>query len=119
MADLSGGWDAGRVTSTAVYPTEQRANSHVVVERRFLEFLRSFRIDNVFLYRDQLQKNLLLRERFIEVDMAHLLSCDEDLASNIKERPKEYLALVRAACMSRPVGGRWWCCVLTVRDRAV
>ncbi|KAL2919540.1 minichromosome maintenance protein 5 [Polyrhizophydium stewartii] len=97
MADLSGGWDAGRVTSTAVYPTEQRANSHVVVERRFLEFLRSFRIDNVFLYRDQLQKNLLLRERFIEVDMAHLLSCDEDLASNIKERPKEYLALFEKA----------------------
>ncbi|TPX72100.1 hypothetical protein SpCBS45565_g00480 [Spizellomyces sp. 'palustris'] len=91
------GWDTGRVFDTQVYPTESGEETRAAIEKKFVEFLRSFRIDNVFLYRDQLRQNLIIKQYFLEVDMAHLMSFDEDLTNQIKEKPAEYLPLFEDA----------------------
>ena len=49
--DLNGGWDNGAVYTTNVYPGEQSEQSHNAIEQQFVEFLRNFRLDNVFTYR--------------------------------------------------------------------
>ncbi|KAJ3089561.1 minichromosome maintenance protein 5 [Quaeritorhiza haematococci] len=94
------GWDAGRVYYTNVVPgtedDEYNAQpdgnpSPAAIERRFLEFLRTFRIDNNFVYRDQLRQNLIMKLYFLEVDLAHLISFDEALANKVKDHPAEYL----------------------------
>ncbi|KAJ3022004.1 minichromosome maintenance protein 5 [Thoreauomyces humboldtii] len=94
------GWDAGRVFNTQVYPSDSGEDSRATIERRFVEFLRTFRIDNVFVYRDQLRQNLIIKQYFLEVDMAHLMSYDEDLTNQIKEKPGEYLPLFEDALKS-------------------
>ncbi|KAI8927661.1 MCM2/3/5 family-domain-containing protein [Entophlyctis helioformis] len=100
MADLAGGWDNGRVFTTAVYAGDQRDDSPVVIERKFGEFLRNFRLEAEYIYREQLRQNLIVNQNFVEVDMGHLLSYDEELANNLKERPKEYLALFENAVVT-------------------
>ncbi|KAJ8330738.1 minichromosome maintenance protein 5 [Batrachochytrium dendrobatidis] len=100
MADLSGGWDTGKIYSTAVFPGEQKDESAIVVERKFLDFLRSYRQENVFIYREQLRQNLLIKQNYIEVDLAHLMNFNEELANNFKEKPKENLALLEKAAVT-------------------
>ncbi|KAI8911962.1 hypothetical protein PhCBS80983_g03226 [Powellomyces hirtus] len=91
------GWDTGRVFDTQVYPSESATDTRANIEKKFVEFLRTFRIDNVFLYRDQLRQNLIIKQYFLEVDMAHLMSYDEDLTNMVKEKPGEYLPLFEDA----------------------
>lgn len=50
MAAL-GGWDSGRVYTTAVYAGEQRDDSQTVIEQKFVDFLRNFRLEHEFIYR--------------------------------------------------------------------
>ncbi|KAI8823127.1 MCM2/3/5 family-domain-containing protein [Fimicolochytrium jonesii] len=91
------GWDAGRVFNTQVYPNSSGDDSRAAIEKKFVEFLRTFCIDNVYIYRDQLRQNLIIKQYFLEVDMAHLMSYDEDLTNQLKEKPAEYLALFEDA----------------------
>ncbi|KAJ1344472.1 hypothetical protein BSLG_001032 [Batrachochytrium salamandrivorans] len=182
MADLNGGWDTGRVYSTAVFPGEQREESALVVERKLVDFLRSYRQENVFIYRDvsspandhlsrrgvepvgclcvdlsnhslcavlishdtvlvvidqrsasilflvylvplrpstmfrfafssrlasgkdlpdeQLRQNLIIKQYFLEIDLAHLMNYNEELANNFKDKPKEHIALLEKAAVT-------------------
>ncbi|KAH6582578.1 hypothetical protein BASA50_010686 [Batrachochytrium salamandrivorans] len=100
MADLNGGWDTGRVYSTAVFPGEQREESALVVERKLVDFLRSYRQENVFIYREQLRQNLIIKQYFLEIDLAHLMNYNEELANNFKDKPKEHIALLEKAAVT-------------------
>eukprot|EP00842_Homolaphlyctis_polyrhiza_P004395 jgi/Hompol1/4957/HPOL_001889-RA len=100
MADFANGWDVGRVYSTAVYQAEQRENSNEVIERKFVDFLRNFRDGAEFIYREQLRRNVMREEYMVEVDMAHLLAYDEELANQLKDHPKEFIALFEKAVVS-------------------
>jgi DNA replication licensing factor MCM5 len=42
-----------------------------------------------------LRHNLALKQYFLEVDLAHLLSFDEELATLLTDKPAENLALVQ------------------------
>lgn len=97
MADYAGGWDTGAVYSSRVYAGEPQDHSREDVDRKFASFLRSFRLDNIFVYREQLRQNLILGNHFLEVDMAHIVRFDEQLASHMKVRPKEYLPIFEDA----------------------
>ncbi|KAJ3027126.1 minichromosome maintenance protein 5 [Rhizophlyctis rosea] len=95
------GWDAGQIYSTNVYAADQQIEeTRSSIETKFKDFLRSFRLDNVYVYRDQLRKNLIIRRYFLEVDLAHLISFDEELANQVKEKPAEYLPLFEGAIKS-------------------
>ncbi|KAJ3121152.1 minichromosome maintenance protein 5 [Nowakowskiella sp. JEL0407] len=95
------GWDAGQVYQANVFQGENLGNEQgppkAIVETNFLNFLRNFRLDNSFLYRDQLSQNLIIKQHFIEVDFSHIVSYDEELANHLKDRPAEYLPLFENA----------------------
>ncbi len=43
---------------------------------------------------EQLRKNIIVGEYYLEVDLAHLIIHDEPLSTQLKLKPKEYIALV-------------------------
>lgn len=45
------GWNVGRVYTTATFAGDENEDSMQAILEKFLDFLRSFRIDQVFLYR--------------------------------------------------------------------
>lgn len=95
------GWDAPRVFTTSTLSNEidgsQDNNSRTIIEKKFLEFIRTFHIDNNFLYRDQLRQNILTKQYFIEIDMSHIIRYDNYLASQLKETPAVMLPLFEIA----------------------
>jgi DNA replication licensing factor MCM5 len=45
------GWNVGRVYTTATFAGDENEDSMQAIMEKFLDFLRSFRIDQVFIYR--------------------------------------------------------------------
>ncbi|CDH61414.1 dna replication licensing factor mcm5 [Lichtheimia corymbifera JMRC:FSU:9682] len=91
------GWDRGQIYSTSVLPGEDKVNSHAELTAMFQEFIQNFRIDNSFVYRDQLSEHLLLKQYYIEVDTSHLISFNTDLANRLAAEPAELLPLFENA----------------------
>ncbi|KAI8981532.1 MCM2/3/5 family-domain-containing protein [Pilobolus umbonatus] len=95
MASL--GWDQGQIYSTSVLPVDERANSHSEITSLFLDFIRTFRVANAFIYRDQLHEHLLTKQYYIEVDMNHLINYNAELADKLISSPAELLPLFENA----------------------
>ncbi|KAJ3218865.1 minichromosome maintenance protein 5 [Dinochytrium kinnereticum] len=92
--------DIGRVFSTNVLAAEiPEEDSNEALKERFSQFILNFRIDHVFIYRDQLRQNLLLKNYFLEVDLSHLTHFDEELATGLRNRPAEYVILFEEAAL--------------------
>ncbi|KIM28949.1 hypothetical protein M408DRAFT_329001 [Serendipita vermifera MAFF 305830] len=66
-------------------------------ERMLLDFLLQYRVGGVFIYRDQLRANLLLRIDSLEVELKHIALYNDDLAHAIQDRPGDTLPLFEAA----------------------
>lgn len=64
---------------------------------KFQAFLSEFREQEAFLYRDRLRANLLRREWTLEVEMAHLIGWNEDLAARCRTEPGDVVPLVSLA----------------------
>lgn len=110
------GWDAGRVYAVqdTTYHTSTSVTQPTAIERRFLDFLREFRIDYMFHYRypsfsslplfmsitsqgrdrQQMRQNLLMPQYFLEVELRHLIAYDGDLAQELVSRPDQTITLV-------------------------
>ncbi|KAJ3415013.1 minichromosome maintenance protein 5 [Chytridiales sp. JEL 0842] len=92
------GWDRGNIYSSSVLPGEfGDDNSTAAITAKFSKFIMDFRLDSAFIYRDQLRQNLVIKQFFLEVDMAHLTSFDEELSNQLKDKPSEYLPLFEDA----------------------
>ncbi|KAG1523904.1 hypothetical protein G6F52_004637 [Rhizopus delemar] len=91
------GWDQGQVYSTASVPGQTQVNSHSEITSLFYGFIQNYRLNNNFIYRDQLQENILTQQYFIEVDMLDLIGYNPDLANNLKNSPAEFLPLFENA----------------------
>lgn len=77
------------------------------------EFILEFRLDNAFIYRcvtqsrpahddlilmlcrDQIRENVLVKQYYCDVDIAHLISYNEELAHKLTTQPAEIIPLVR------------------------
>ena len=46
-------------------------------------------------YRDQIRQNVLVKRYFCDVDIAHLIAYDEELANKLNTEPGEIIPLVR------------------------
>ncbi len=57
--DLEVGWNPGRVYTTATYQGDQSEDSLQATKEKFLDFLRSFRLDEVFTYRYDTRAQLI------------------------------------------------------------
>ncbi|KAI8054949.1 MCM2/3/5 family-domain-containing protein [Gilbertella persicaria] len=91
------GWDQGQIYSTSVLPGEEQVNSHSEITGLFYEFIQNFRLNNNYIYRDQLSQNLLTKQYFVEVDINHLINYNADLANKLTNTPADYLPLFENA----------------------
>ncbi|KAI9341271.1 MCM2/3/5 family-domain-containing protein [Zopfochytrium polystomum] len=73
------------------------AASATAILSRLEEFVLDFRLGNDYFYRDQINSNIMMKQYFLEVNLAHLSSFDEDLSNYLKERPADVLPLFEVA----------------------
>ncbi|CAO3703449.1 unnamed protein product [Rhizopus stolonifer] len=91
------GWDQGQVYATASVPGNTQVNSHSEITSLFYGFIQNYRLNNNFIYRDQLQEHILTQQYYIEVDMVHIIGHNPDLANGLKNAPAEFLPLFENA----------------------
>ncbi|KAJ4346712.1 minichromosome maintenance protein 5 [Didymosphaeria variabile] len=70
------------------------------IQQRLVDFIMDFHLDNVFIYRDQIRENVLIKQYYCDVDIAHLISVDEELAHKLTQDPAEIIPLFEAALKS-------------------
>jgi len=61
-------------------------------------------------YRDQIRENVLVKQYYCDVDTAHLISYDEELASRLNSEPADIIPLVSQKITYDGVGTH--CCVV-------
>ncbi|MCJ1438097.1 minichromosome maintenance protein 5 [Xylographa pallens] len=100
--------DRQSVYSLSVLPPDfdPSQSSRTQIQSQLREFILEFRLDNAFIYRDQIRQNVLVKQYFCDVDIAHLISYDEELAHKLTTEPTEIIPLFEAAlkqCTNRIV----------------
>ena len=77
---MDGNWDGQRAVHVLTHIDDNRIRSNngsYEVQKedaiiRFREFFRNFRRNNIFIYRENLQRQYSHSEHYIEVDLAHV-----------------------------------------------
>ncbi|CAO3689732.1 unnamed protein product [Umbelopsis ramanniana] len=87
------GWDTGSIYSTSVLPPDPVLLAQATLQDKFLAFVENFRLDNDYIYRDQLRANLMTKQYFLEIDLGHLISFNEELANRLTNNPTDLLPL--------------------------
>ncbi|KAK7555318.1 MCM2/3/5 family-domain-containing protein [Phyllosticta citricarpa] len=67
------------------------------VQQHLVDFILDFHIDNVFIYRDQIRENVLVKQYYCDVDIAHLISYNEELAHRLASAPADIIPLFESA----------------------
>ncbi|KAM0707822.1 hypothetical protein Q7P35_004471 [Cladosporium inversicolor] len=73
----------------------QESNNQV--QKKLVDFVLSFAVDNAFIYRDQIRENVLSKQYLCDVDISHLIQYDEELAQKLNNEPADYIPLFEAA----------------------
>ena len=60
-------------------------------ENKFIHFIREHQHQGTFKYRDQLRSNSQRQKYFLRVDMSDLLAFDDQLSSQLRNSPTDYL----------------------------
>jgi hypothetical protein len=89
--------DRQSVYTLSVLAPDEDDNSRTRIQSSLREFILEFRLDNAFIYRDQIKQNVLVKQYFCDVDIAHLISYDEELAHRLTTEPAEIIPLVGIA----------------------
>ncbi|KAK8136377.1 hypothetical protein PG984_004317 [Apiospora sp. TS-2023a] len=91
--------DRQSVFSVSVFNSEagQSEDSRTQVQEQLMQFVLSFRLDNKFVYRDQLRENALLKQYFCDIDIGDLIKYNEELAHRLATEPAEIIPLFEAA----------------------
>ncbi|PKY03789.1 DNA replication licensing factor mcm5 [Aspergillus campestris IBT 28561] len=72
-------------------------DSRTQIQARLREFVLEFQLDNAFIYRDQLRQNVLVKQYYCDIDIAHLISYNEELAHKLTTEPADIIPLFEAA----------------------
>jgi DNA replication licensing factor MCM5 len=67
------------------------------IQAKLKEFILAFQIDGAFVYRDQIRENVLVRQYYCDIDVAHLISYNEELAHKLTSDPADIIPLFEAA----------------------
>jgi DNA replication licensing factor MCM5 len=104
--------DRQSVYSLSVLAPEYSENedSRGQIQAQLQNFILEFQLDNIFIYRsvtpsfannyvlmmyrDQIRENALLKQYYCDVDIAHLISFNEELAHRLVTEPSEIIPLV-------------------------
>ncbi|KAK2679757.1 MCM N-terminal domain [Fusarium oxysporum f. sp. vasinfectum] len=88
--------DRGSIYSAHVYEPSYAENgdTRMQLQTQLETFILDFRLDNNFVYRDQLRENALLKRYFCDVNINDLISFNEELAHRLTSEPAEIIPLV-------------------------
>ena len=67
------------------------------IQNKLKEFILAFQLDGAFIYRDQIRENVLVKRYYCDIDIAHLISYNEELAQKLRSDPAEILPLFEEA----------------------
>ncbi|KAH6655126.1 DNA replication licensing factor mcm5 [Truncatella angustata] len=67
------------------------------IQEQLVNFILTFRLDNKFVYRDQLKDNALLKKFYCDVDIGDLIKYNDELAHRMVSEPAEIIPLFEAA----------------------
>ncbi|KAF8003388.1 hypothetical protein HF325_002633 [Metschnikowia pulcherrima] len=84
--------------SALVLPGEQPEDSSLnEITKAFRTFILEFRLNNLFIYRDQLRENLLIKNYYLKVNSEHLIGFNEELNKKLSDAPLEMVPLFENA----------------------
>ncbi|KAM9894990.1 hypothetical protein OXX79_008354 [Metschnikowia pulcherrima] len=84
--------------SASVLPGEQPEDSSLnEITKAFRTFILEFRLNNSFIYRDQLRENLLIKNYYLKVNSEHLIGFNEELNKKLSDAPSEMVPLFENA----------------------
>lgn len=91
--------DSRSAYSLSVLPTHQDASTEPrsELQSKLKDFVLAFQLDGSYIYRDQIRENLLVKQYFCDIDLAHLISYNEELAHNLTNDPAYIIPLFEAA----------------------
>ncbi|KAG0289361.1 minichromosome maintenance protein 5 [Linnemannia gamsii] len=98
MANI--GWDTGRIHTAQVLPPQDDdagLNTMNTIQEMFFAFIQQFHINGVYIYRDQLRQNTMLKRHMLDVDVGHLIAFNQELAHHLTQKPSELLPLFEKA----------------------
>ncbi|PYH75947.1 DNA replication licensing factor Mcm5 [Aspergillus uvarum CBS 121591] len=72
-------------------------DSRSQIQAKLREFVLEFQLDNAFIYRDQLRQNVLVKQYYCDIDIAHMISYNEELAHKLTTEPANIIPLFEAA----------------------
>ncbi|KAG0155630.1 hypothetical protein PDIDSM_2803 [Penicillium digitatum] len=86
--------------------TNGAEEDRTTIQNRLRDFVLEFQLDNAFVYRDQLRQNALVKQYYCDIDIAHLISYNEELAHKLTTEPGDIIPLFELAlkqCTARIV----------------
>jgi DNA replicative helicase MCM subunit Mcm2 (Cdc46/Mcm family) len=79
------------------YSTNDKDMSDDQIRRKFKAFIRSFQINQRYIYRDQLSNNYSMNQFFIEVRIEDLSAFDEKLVTKLQDDPATTIPMFEQA----------------------
>ncbi|KAK0264741.1 minichromosome maintenance protein 5 [Friedmanniomyces endolithicus] len=93
--------DRQSVYTLSLFGEDRSANggqeTNKQVQQELVDFILEFHLDNVFIYRDQIRENVLSKQYYCDVDIAHLIAFNEHLAHQLTNEPADIIPLFENA----------------------
>ncbi|OTB06080.1 hypothetical protein M426DRAFT_9904 [Hypoxylon sp. CI-4A] len=91
--------DRQSVYSVSVFQSNSGPNedTRLQIQEQLVTFILQFRHDNIFVYRDQLRENALLKKFYCDINITDLISYNEELAHRLVTEPAEIIPLFEGA----------------------
>ncbi|EGV64632.1 minichromosome maintenance protein 5 [Yamadazyma tenuis] len=84
-------------SAPALGPSEVSDDSYNEIIKAFKSFILEFRLNNSFIYREQLRENLLIKNYLLKVNNEHLIGFNEELNKKLHDDPGEMIPLFETA----------------------
>ncbi|KAK3378518.1 MCM2/3/5 family-domain-containing protein [Podospora didyma] len=91
--------DRQSVFSSRLYPASygESQDTNLQVRAQLESFILDFRLDNIYIYRDQLRENALLKKYYCDVNIGDLIKFNEEIAHRLVNEPADIIPIFEAA----------------------
>ena len=100
------GWDKGDIYHVDLLRNEPLPESNVIFNVKAKEFFENFRINQQFIYREQIASNVALGNFFVTVDLYHVQAFDEDLMGKLMQYPADTVSALENA--AKELARKFW-----------
>lgn len=91
-------FDRPEIYSAPVLQGESPSDdNNTEIIKSFKNFILDFRIDSTFHYRDQIRNNLLVRRFYLNLDLEHLITYNDDIFKKLNDNPNDIIPLFEIA----------------------